>query len=289
MGGTITFYACGQDASYVAEHFGVAVSTAGNTSAADFTTIQQWTMTAAPSLTPALNAPQNAFRSTRRAQGNWYQYTVDLSDYAGQTGYVAIRHFGCSDMFILDIDDIELSNGDGAVPGAGFALEGISKYGAVTFTVDGKEVKSVVFTRGQISELLPGLTVGTHRINVYLNDNYNDYFYSNTMQVTVKNKQTPTTPAKKATKITAKKATFKAKKKVKKYTITLKAGKAAVKKVKVTLKIGKKTYKATTNAKGKATFKIKKLTKKGKYNAVVKFAGKGNYLKTSKKVKITIK
>ena len=141
LGGTLTFYACGQDVAYVSEHFGVAVSIAGNTSAADFTTIQQWTMTAAPSLTPALNAPQNAFRSTRRAQGNWYQYTVDLSDYAGQTGYVAIRHFGCTDMFILDIDDIELSNGDGAVPGAGFALEGISKYGAVTFLVNGKEVK----------------------------------------------------------------------------------------------------------------------------------------------------
>ena len=141
LGGTLTFYACGQDVAYVSEHFGVAVSIAGNTSAADFTTIQQWTMTAAPSLTPALNAPQKAFRSTRRAQGNWYQYTVDLSDYAGQTGYVAIRHFGCSDMFILDIDDIELSNGDGAVPGAGFALEGISKYGAVTFLVNGKEVK----------------------------------------------------------------------------------------------------------------------------------------------------
>ena len=73
LGGTLTFYACGQDVAYVSEHFGVAVSIAGNTSAADFTTIQQWTMTAAPSLTPALNAPQKAFRSTRRAQGNWYE------------------------------------------------------------------------------------------------------------------------------------------------------------------------------------------------------------------------
>ena len=105
-----------------------------------------------------------------------------------------------------------------------------------------------------------------------------------------KDKQT-TTPkvTKKATKITAKKATFKAKKKTKKYTIVLKAGKAAVKKVKVTLKVGKKTYKATTNSKGKATFKITKLNKKGKYNAVIKFAGNKNFKPTSKKVKITVK
>ena len=94
-----------------------------------------------------------------------------------------------------------------------------------------------------------------------------------------------------ATKIVAKKKTFKAKKKVKKYTITLKtkAGKS-VKKVWVTLKIkGKKLLKAKTNAKGKATFKIKKLTKKGKYTATIKFKGNKNYKASSKKVKITIK
>lgn len=103
-----------------------------------------------------------------------------------------------------------------------------------------------------------------------------------------KDKTTPKV-TKKATKITAKKKTFKAKKKTKKYTIVLKAGKKAVKKVKVTLKVGKKTYKATTNSKGKATFKITKLNKKGKYTAVIKFAGNKNFKATSKKVKITVK
>lgn len=103
------------------------------------------------------------------------------------------------------------------------------------------------------------------------------------------NKQTTTKVTKKATKITASKKTFKVKTKTKKYTITLKAGKNAVKKVKVTIKIGKKTYKSTTNSKGKATFKITKLTKKGKYNAVIKFAGNKNFEATSKKVKITVK
>lgn len=95
--------------------------------------------------------------------------------------------------------------------------------------------------------------------------------------------------AKAKSKITAKKKTFKAKVKVKKYAITLKAGKKAIKKVKIILKVKGKTYKAKTNAKGKAIFKIKKLTKKGKFNAAIKFAGNKYYKATSKKVKLTIK
>ena len=57
----------------------------------------------------------------------------------------------------------------------------------------------------------------------------------------------------------------------------------------MTLKVKGKTYKATTNKKGKATFKIKNLKKKGKYTAVIKFAGNKNYKASSKKVKLTVK
>ncbi|MEE1133382.1 MAG: hypothetical protein UHW60_01290 [Methanobrevibacter sp.] len=91
-------------------------------------------------------------------------------------------------------------------------------------------------------------------------------------------------------KITAKAKTFKVKAKTKKYTVTLKNNKGKVlKKVKLTIKVGKKTYKATTNSKGKATFKITKLTKKGKYTATIKFAGSKYYKALSKKAKITVK
>ena len=86
--------------------------------------------------------------------------------------------------------------------------------------------------------------------------------------------------------LTAKKATFKAKSKIKKYSITLKDGKKPIKKVKITLKIGKKTFKAKTNNKGKATFKIKKLTKKGTYKATIKFNGNKRYNAVTKKLKI---
>ena len=111
LGGHISFYASAQDASYAAEHFGVCVSTTGNTSASDFTTVQEWTMTAAPAygkkMAPALG--KSSAKAPMKTQGNWYLYTVDLSAYANQEGYVAIRHFDCTDQFILNVDDITLS------------------------------------------------------------------------------------------------------------------------------------------------------------------------------------
>ena len=50
-----------------------------------------------------------------------------------------------------------------------------------------------------------------------------------------------------------------------------------------------KTYKVKTNSKGKATFKITKLTKKGKFNAVIKFAGNSYYKMVTKTIRITVK
>ena len=105
-GAQIQFWACAQDASYAAEHFGVAVSTTTATAGA-FTTIQEWTMTA-KDRADAVDADRTV-RGTR--QGSWYQYTVDLSSYAGQDIWVAIRHFNCTDMFILNVDDITLADG----------------------------------------------------------------------------------------------------------------------------------------------------------------------------------
>jgi hypothetical protein len=98
-GSTFSFWACAQDNLWAGEHFGVAVSDDG----VNFTTIQEWTMTAKEEVKGAVR--------NGREQGAWYQYTVDLSDYAGEGRYIAIRHFNCTDMFYLDVDDIALTNG----------------------------------------------------------------------------------------------------------------------------------------------------------------------------------
>ena len=91
---SFSFWASALDLEYPAEHFGVAVSTKGNALADDFVTIKEWTMTA---------------KSTRD-QGNWYQYTADLSEYEGQELWIAIRHFNCSDEYYLAVDDVEINN-----------------------------------------------------------------------------------------------------------------------------------------------------------------------------------
>ena len=109
----IRFYACSQDAQYAAEHFGVAVSTTTATASA-FTTIQEWTLTA--------KGERYAGPRGSRDQGNWYEFTADLSAYTGQEIWVAIRHFNCTDQFILNVDDITLTtyNGGSASSSATF-------------------------------------------------------------------------------------------------------------------------------------------------------------------------
>ena len=75
----------------------MAVSTTSNTDPSAFTTIEEWT----------LNSDGTGTKSSRKkVQGMWGRFEVDLSAYAGQQGYIAIRHFGCTDQFLLNIDDI---------------------------------------------------------------------------------------------------------------------------------------------------------------------------------------
>lgn len=156
------------------------------------------------------------------------------------------------------------------------------------------DITNILNESNEILFVSTGGTISALPQFIITNKNYTESYHSESPQsndnpITVKidevsNKFNPL-----KSKITAKKAIFKAKKKIKKYTITLKSGRKAIVKVKVTLKIGKKTYTAKTNAKGKATFKIKNLKKKGKYTAVIKFKGDKTYKPTSKKVKITVK
>ena len=143
--------------------------------------------------------------------------------------------------------------------------------GAKTYTTD---------KNGQVKVSTKGLAPKTYTAKVTFNGNDNYDKSTKNVKFTVK-KATP--------KFTAKKKTFKKSTKTKKYTIVLKdnTGKA-IKKAKVTLKVKGKTYKATTNSKGKATFKITKLNKKGTFKATITYKGNKYYNKVSKKAKIKL-
>ena len=110
---TFSFWAAACDSNYPADHFGVAVSTTTPTASA-FSMVQEWTMTA--------KSTANGGRESRNGNGakvgTWYNYTVDLSAYAGEQVYIAIRHFNCYDQYIICIDDVEYTTG-GATPGEG--------------------------------------------------------------------------------------------------------------------------------------------------------------------------
>ena len=80
--GTLRVWLSGYGERYE-ENFAIYVSTNGNT-AADFTTTLLGETTTTDS---------------------YVEYTADLSSYAGQKGYIAIRHFNCSDKFYLYVDD----------------------------------------------------------------------------------------------------------------------------------------------------------------------------------------
>ncbi|MBR5593237.1 MAG: S8 family serine peptidase [Bacteroidaceae bacterium] len=100
-GGKMSFWARVHSAVWFGEHFGVAVSENGNSSATDFVMLDEWTI-------------------TKDNGDGWIEYTVDLSAYEGKEIYVAIRHFFTAeqweelyngyDVYILHIDDVMFHN-----------------------------------------------------------------------------------------------------------------------------------------------------------------------------------
>ena len=136
-------------------------------------------------------------------------------------------------------------------------------------------------SKGQVSVAVNTLVPKTYTASISFagDDNYKSSSISS--KVTV---------SKGVSKLIAKAKTFKAKVKTKKFSVTLKDSKNRVLKgKKLTIKVKGKTYTATTNKKGVATFKITKLSKKGTYKSKIVFKGDKWYKAISKTVKIKIK
>jgi hypothetical protein len=81
--GKFGFYACGQDANYAAEVFGVYIYTSANS---------EWVQ----------------LGEDITATGRMKAYEFDLSEYEGLEGSIAIVHHNVTDMFRLNVDDITL-------------------------------------------------------------------------------------------------------------------------------------------------------------------------------------
>jgi len=94
LGGVLSFWACGQDASWAAEKFAVYVCVGTPSGPDSFTQVA------------------GDFTAT----GDYVEYEIDLSAYQGQVGCFAIVHHNITDMFFLNVDDITIDVGAVALP-----------------------------------------------------------------------------------------------------------------------------------------------------------------------------
>lgn len=84
---SLSWWVAAQDPEYPADYYEIRISTSGNT-ASDFT--------------------DNAVYAEILSTDQWAQHTVNLSNYIGQTIYIAFIHTNCSDEFIMKLDDISV-------------------------------------------------------------------------------------------------------------------------------------------------------------------------------------
>ena len=98
----LSFMVCALDPQYSAEHYGVAITMADNASAEDFFTIFEET----------IENDKLGEWDGMTPQTEWVLRTIDLSKYAGEEVYIAIRHFNCFDQFAINVDDIALTTGE---------------------------------------------------------------------------------------------------------------------------------------------------------------------------------
>jgi len=158
--------------------------------------------------------------------------------------------------------------------------------------VDNVYLKGVSLENGEATLSVPFATAGEHFVKVSFDEVSaidDDFAYSNTFKVTVKEKPAPApAPAKQVISLTLKKVTVKKSAKKLVLAATLKINKKAVKGKKIVFKFNGKKYAAKTNKKGVAKVTIKKnVLKKLKVGKKVKI--QASYGKTTKKLTVKVK
>ncbi len=163
----ISLWAHPLDESRPAEHWAVCVSTTVNDDPMAFTILQEWTLSFNP-LHP----------------GEWTQYFVDLSLYAGQDVYIAIRHFFWEGFEIsqsaICIDDIyiegaydrieEEAKSVGIYPNPAkdrVVIEGMEAVEVMVYNTSGQMMKTV---RGTNEIDLSTLPKGFYSIRIFTDE-----------------------------------------------------------------------------------------------------------------------
>ena len=129
LGGTLSFQVRAQDPSYAAEHYAVYVSVGNPTDLSSFVEL----------------IPEAV------STGTYQEITADLSEYEGQVGYIAFRHFNCTDEFRLNIDNVAITYGGGVEPGEWVVVEGVTS----PYQIEGLDPETTyeVQVQGVVDEL----------------------------------------------------------------------------------------------------------------------------------------
>ena len=83
-GDELNYWIAAQDPNWPAEYYSVKLSTTNNAIASFTTTLFSETL----------------------ADGEWHNRIIDLSDFAGESVYIAFQHHNCTDQFVLKLDDV---------------------------------------------------------------------------------------------------------------------------------------------------------------------------------------
>ena len=139
---TLSWWVRGQDPDYAVEHYAVYVSTTG----------------------AAVSNFSNPAVYEGNSTGEYVNLTVDLTSFAGQTVYVGFRHYNVSDMFYLNLDDIEVSYSDPTLANApaNFTVTPDPNYGLsaeLAWTNPATTVGGVALTAITSIELYRGTTL----------------------------------------------------------------------------------------------------------------------------------
>ncbi len=146
LGGELSVWLRGQDPNYAEENFAIYISTTGYTPD-DFVDEIVPETTATDVLT---------------------EYKADLSAYAGQRGWIAIRHFDVTDMFRLNLDNFYVKLGEETE----YEWTTVENIEAKEYTIEGLETNTDYEVQvqgiydGGVSEWTESLTVSTLKYEV---------------------------------------------------------------------------------------------------------------------------
>jgi len=135
--GVLTYWIGAFDPGSPAEHYSVMVSTTNNL-VASFTT--------------------ELFSETL-VDGDWHQRGVDLSAYANQNIYLAFQHHGCTDQYLIRLDDVKMPPLKfGSLKGNVYSSGSALPIQSATVTINGLSASTDVNGYYEI----PGILIGTY-------------------------------------------------------------------------------------------------------------------------------